>query len=64
MNEPWSGKEGFMYSAATLASHISTQKQINCQPVMIEFRQDLITQPVWRNKIVQIMDSVLQDLNL
>ena len=53
VNEPWSGLQGFMYSADMHA------QRIGAQPLMIEARQDLLVQPEWRAKLVSaVVDSL------
>jgi len=55
LNSPWSGKEGFMFSANQLAS-------VKTPVLMFEFRQDLLKQVEWRNKVVDIMVGVCNEL--
>jgi len=51
LNEPWSGKEGFMYAASSL------QNDTTRKALMLEFRQDLLIQETWREKMVQHLAS-------
>ena len=44
LNQPWSGKDGFMYAVDNVAT--ATRKA-----VMIEFRQDLVVDPEWRARV-------------
>jgi predicted N-formylglutamate amidohydrolase len=67
INEPWSGKEGFMFAvdnAAILALEkgvcSAENKRQGIHTIMLEFRNDLLTQPQWRHKILPIF---LQTLN-
>lgn len=53
LNEPWSGKAGLMYSAATHA-------EANGRPAIeMEFRQDLLTDPAWRARARATMREAL-----
>jgi len=53
-NEPWSGKQGFMYSADMHA------KAHNAEALMIEARQDLLVQDAWRAQLVQHLAKILK----
>ena len=44
LNEPWSGKDGYMFS-------IENASKGNIKNLMVEFRQDLLLQSQWRNKV-------------
>ena len=46
LNEPWSGKEGFMFSADWHA------RDHGARALMIEVRQDLLIQPEWRARFL------------
>jgi len=56
LNEPWSGKEGFMYSADWHA------RDHHSKALMIEVRQDLLVQPEWRARFVPQLVSILANL--
>ena len=53
LNEPWYGKEGFMYSADKHA-------RPDAQALMIEARQDLVVQDAWRAKLAQHLSQILK----
>ena len=53
LNEPWSGLEGFMYSADMHA------KKIGAESLMIEIRQDLILDEKWRSELVDVLAESL-----
>jgi predicted N-formylglutamate amidohydrolase len=42
LNEPWSGREGFMFAAETHA------RDHHAAALMLEVRQDLLQAPAWR----------------
>lgn len=52
LNEPWSGKEGFMYAL----SQVETDEN---RGIMLEFRQDLLLQPQWREKMLDHLENFL-----
>lgn len=54
LNEPWSGKDGYMFSVETAAS------LIDAKCIMIEFRQDLLTKSNWRANVATQLQSFLQ----
>jgi len=56
LNEPWSGKEGFMYSADWHA------RDHQSKALMIEVRQDLLVQAEWRARFVPQLVAILADL--
>jgi hypothetical protein len=78
LNEPWSGKDGFMFSseqaaavvngtavnmdlstAGTVAPH--TPNEAPCQALMLEFRNDLLTNESWRARVVSLTASFLRE---
>lgn len=67
INEPWSGKEGFMHSANMHARELGVPKGSNderneARALMIEARQDLLTGDVeWRRKLVQVVCESIRD---
>jgi len=58
MNQPWSGREGFMYSADSLAAANPT----NRKALMLEFRNDLAVNPLWRERAVATLADALSAL--
>jgi len=54
LNEPWSGKEGFMFSVEN-AGKLSS----NTRTLMLEFRQDLLTNVQWRTTLVARLHQAL-----
>eukprot|EP01119_Soliformovum_irregulare_P000941 TRINITY_DN10693_c0_g1_i2.p2 TRINITY_DN10693_c0_g1~~TRINITY_DN10693_c0_g1_i2.p2 ORF type:complete len:107 (-),score=18.21 TRINITY_DN10693_c0_g1_i2:152-472(-) len=48
MNEPWSGREGFMHALSTKESNQPVHKGL-----MLEFRQDLLVKPEWRAQVMK-----------
>eukprot|EP01102_Stenamoeba_stenopodia_P014860 TRINITY_DN4997_c0_g1_i1.p1 TRINITY_DN4997_c0_g1~~TRINITY_DN4997_c0_g1_i1.p1 ORF type:complete len:320 (+),score=58.94 TRINITY_DN4997_c0_g1_i1:55-1014(+) len=68
LNEPWSGKEGLMYSSERAArlvkstSNKSTKRSV--LPLMLEFRQDLVVIPQWRAKMIEHLLSVFRSEEL
>lgn len=56
INKPWSGQDGFMHSAVTLAQ----PHRHRIIPLMLEIRQDLLVDPVWRNQFVSRLVPSLQ----
>jgi predicted N-formylglutamate amidohydrolase len=60
VNEPWSGKEGFMHSANVHARELE-----NGRALMIEARQDLLTSdPGWRARLVESVCQTIVDWHL
>lgn len=57
VNVPWSGREGFMYAADS----VSVQPQhAHMNALMLEFRQDLLQQPEWRQKTAAILANFIK----
>lgn len=56
LNEPWSGKEGFMYSADSVKVSGPPGRR---QAVMLEFRNDLLSNRVWRAGVVSALAESL-----
>jgi len=54
LNEPWSGRDGFMYAVENACQHSKISK-----PIMLEFRQDLLTNAQWRTDLVSRLYKVL-----
>ena len=53
LNEPWSGREGFMFSADWHA------REHGAQALMLEVRQDLLVQPEWRARFLpQLLEAL------
>ena len=67
LNEPWSGKEGFMYSAdqhskrsfENLYEGIPKGKKRSAA-IMLEMRQDLIVDAPWRRRVVELVEQFLK----
>ncbi|KAL6069597.1 N-formylglutamate amidohydrolase [Balamuthia mandrillaris] len=60
LNEPWSGKAGFMNSADQHCKAFNnTKAKKTCSALMLEIRQDLITRPEWRAKLCQDLSELL-----
>ena len=57
LNEPWSGKHGFMYSADCFTYCSNTPGERNA--VMFEFRNDVCTNPEWRQQVIPIICDIL-----
>ena len=57
MNEPWSGKEGFMFAADCLKNAGQPGKR---QALMIEFRNDLLSDPVWCAKAAHCLAQAVR----
>jgi len=57
VNMPWSGKEGFMYSADSLKVSGTPGSR---RAIMIEIRNDLVIQPLWRKAAVQCLVQSLR----
>lgn len=58
INEPWSGKRGFMASANRHAREIEQKRE--SRALMIEARQDLLVENEWRKKLVSVVVDSLQ----
>eukprot|EP00002_Diphylleia_rotans_P015403 TRINITY_DN2989_c0_g4_i1.p1 TRINITY_DN2989_c0_g4~~TRINITY_DN2989_c0_g4_i1.p1 ORF type:complete len:275 (-),score=48.04 TRINITY_DN2989_c0_g4_i1:152-976(-) len=59
VNEPWSGKDGF-----TFASDIHAQKQGLSEAVMVEARQDLLTNEKWQDQFcLDLLAAVTQQVD-
>ncbi len=54
LNEPWSGRDGFMFAADSIAA------PPHRHALMIEFRNDLLTQPKWRAGVILHLITALQ----
>jgi predicted N-formylglutamate amidohydrolase len=54
-NAPWSGKEGFMYSADSLAVAAPVRRTA----IMLELRNDLAVDPAWRERVTGALKSSL-----
>ena len=52
MNEPWSGKDGFMFAADSVTTP-------DRPSVMLEARQDVISSKAWRGRMIQAIAQVL-----
>jgi len=57
LNEPWSGKEGFMFAVDSVASDTRS-----C--VMLEFRNDLLRDSVWRARVRSLLVAELRKQRL
>jgi predicted N-formylglutamate amidohydrolase len=55
LNLPWSAKDGFMFAADQFSGP-------NTQVIMFEFRQDLVTDKLWRDKVRTQTIQVLNQL--
>ena len=60
INEPWSGKEGFMYSADSLAIAQPNRRR----SIMLELRNDLAVDSEWRNRVKTSLYRALKLENL
>jgi len=60
INEPWSGKEGFMYSASSLAIAQPQRRRA----VMLELRNDLAIDFEWRNRVALSLRKSLESENV
>jgi len=60
VNEPWSGKEGFMYAA----SSVETPNSEDIKGIMLEIRQDLLTDSKWRKKFLRQLELFIVYENL
>ena len=47
LNEPWSGKQGLMFAADSVASPPTRRA------LMLEFRQDLCVDAAWRSRVMR-----------
>lgn len=54
LNAPWSAKDGFMYAVDQFSNPAT-------RSIMFEFRQDLIVDKAWREKVVAITEKVLRE---
>ena len=54
LNEPWSGHDGFMYAPDCLKVSGPPGKR---KALMIEVRNDLLTDVAWRSKFVEILSQ-------
>jgi len=52
LNEPWSGKEGFMYAVSQVESEEN-------KGIMLEFRQDLLLKEEWRLQLLNNLENLL-----
>ena len=59
LNEPWSGVDGFMYSADSLAV---ARGPGQCTAIMLEVRNDLLTDPEWRARFVSALKIICAGL--
>jgi len=57
LNEPWSGKKGFMFAVDAVANH-----ERRC--VMLEFRNDLLRDSAWRARVRRLLVDELRKQNL
>jgi len=57
INMPWSGKEGFMYSADSLKVSGTPGSR---RAIMVEMRNDLVVQPLWRKSAVHCLVQSLR----
>jgi predicted N-formylglutamate amidohydrolase len=55
VNEPWSGLKGIMYSADCFRCNGAGREAL-----MLEFRNDVCTQPSWRAEAVRILAPLLK----
>lgn len=55
VNAPWSGKEGFMYSADSLAVAAPQRRKA----MMLELRNDLATDSAWRKEVISVLVDAL-----
>jgi predicted N-formylglutamate amidohydrolase len=68
LNEPWSGQQGFMYSAeqaaavasAAIASSSRAAPAPGSRALMLEFRNDLLLQPEWRKRVMALTAGFLR----
>jgi len=61
VNQPWSGKEGFMYAADSVrVSGVPGRRH----SLMLEFRNDLLQNGQWRSKVTEVLLSSLKQLSL
>jgi len=56
LNEPWSGKEGFMYAVSQVESNRN-------KGIMLEFRNDLLVQEQWKHKMLLDLANLLNNLS-
>lgn len=56
INEPWSGKDGFMYAVDQISNNVGNT-------IMIEYRNDLLSQQHWRNDVLNILTRYLIEQN-
>lgn len=61
INQPWSGKEGFMYAADSVRVSGEPGRR---HSLMLEFRNDLLQNAQWRNKVTEVLLSSLKQLTL
>jgi predicted N-formylglutamate amidohydrolase len=64
VNDPWSGKDGFMFAAEKLKEAYMKRRKGSNAPyfhtIMFEFRQDLVMSKEWRKKVRQTIVNILQ----
>lgn len=67
LNEPWSGKEGLMFSADHHSKRTFEQlydtdakRRKPCSAIMLEMRQDLLVDPVWRRRVIELIEGLLK----
>eukprot|EP00743_Colponemidia_sp_Colp-15_P009756 GILK01010681.1.p1 GENE.GILK01010681.1~~GILK01010681.1.p1 ORF type:complete len:302 (-),score=10.51 GILK01010681.1:2-874(-) len=58
INEPWSGKEGFMYAADSLAVAGGPGQR---KAVMLELRNDKAQDPVWRKRAIEVLLRIISE---
>jgi predicted N-formylglutamate amidohydrolase len=56
LNEPWSGQAGYMFAS----DHAGRNN--DCQVIMIEYRNDLLTSAQWRGKAATELLDILTSL--
>ncbi len=56
VNEPWSGKHGFMFSADCFAYNGAPGDR---DALMLEFRNDVCIQPEWRERVISVLAPLL-----
>jgi predicted N-formylglutamate amidohydrolase len=58
LNAPWSGKDGFMFSADSLRVAVGPGER---RALMLEMRNDMLIQPAWRKKLLDAMLPALHE---